>query len=57
MTMTAKAIRYSCAKCGATVRIAEDGDIDRSCKCEAGVLASLSATCRGEANVASGKRA
>ena len=55
--MTAKAIRYSCAKCGATVRIAEDGDIDRSCKCEAGVLASLSATCRGEAKVATGNRA
>jgi DNA-directed RNA polymerase subunit RPC12/RpoP len=55
--MSAKAIRYSCAKCGATVHVAEDGDIDRPCKCDASILADLSATCRGEAAVATGKRA
>ena len=56
--MTAKPIKYLCAKCGATVRIADDGDIDRQCTCNAPILANMSATVTGEGGTAAGgKRA
>lgn len=46
---------YSCKQCGKPVTRSPDGEIVRSCKCDAPVIAHLSAVARGVAAVAGGK--
>ncbi len=46
---------YTCKDCGKPVARTKDGEIVRSCKCEAPVIAHLSAVARGASAMAGGK--
>lgn len=48
-------MKYTCKDCGKPVARSSDGEIIRTCDCNAPVIAHLSAVARGASAVAGGK--
>lgn len=46
---------YFCKQCGLAVIVTKGGKIIRACKCDAPVIAGMSATATGESKVEHGK--